>query len=168
MAIENDSAPVGREDVVGVFLDRELAERAVTALAEAGFDQAQVGFLTPGEDTEPAYFRRTGKSIAAGSVAGAVLGALAAVAIPGLGLAVAGGTMLAAAMGAATGGATGGVAGLLFGSASSRDHALYYSQELRRGRTLVTVACASEDRQRVRELLLGMGALEAAPMAPEG
>ena len=58
----------------------------------------------------------------------------------------AGGTMLAIAMGGVTGGATGGVAGLLFGAASSPDHGVYYSQEVARGRTLVTVTCPP-DRQ---------------------
>jgi hypothetical protein len=70
-------------------------------------------------------------------------------------------------MGAATGGATGGVAGLLFGAASNQDHALYYTQEVRRGRTLVSVSCLPGERARVRDLLLGLGALEAAPLAPE-
>src|SRR5919204_4243746 len=137
-------APVERHDVVGLFADRLQAERAIAALSDAGFTEDQVGFLTPGEDTEPAYFGRMGKSLASGTVlgaaAGAILGGLTTVAVPGAGLAVAGGNLLAAAMGGMTGGATGMVAGLLFGAASSPDHGTFYAQEVQRGRSLVTVS----------------------------
>lgn len=162
---------MGREDVVGIFTDRGQAERAVTALVDAGFPESEIGFLAPGENTEPEYFGPVAKAMAAGSAggaaAGALLGALATVALPGIGAAVAGGTLLAAAMGGVTGGATGGVAGLLFGAASSHAHALYYSQEVGRGRTLVTVTCPPDSRAEARRIMQGLGALEAAPMAPE-
>jgi hypothetical protein len=104
---------------------------------------------------------------AAGVVAGAILGGLASVVLPGAGAAVAGGTILAIAMGGMTGGATGGVAGLLFGAATSRDHGVYYSQEVARGRTLVTVSCPPERRADASRILRELGAMEAAPMNPD-
>src|SRR5438067_1091212 len=167
-----EEAPVGRHDVVGLFEDREQAELAIAALSDAGFSEEQIGFLTPGENTEPAYFRRVGRSLAGGTVigaaAGAILGGLATVLVPGAGMTVAGGTMLAAAMGGMTGGATGMVAGLLFGAAASPDQATYYSQEVQRGRSLVTVHAATDEQADARRIMLEMGAIEAAPMSPKG
>ena len=161
-----------RHDVVGLFADRLQAERAIAALSDAGFAEDQIGFLTPGEDTEPAYFGRVGKSLAGGTAvgaaAGAILGGLATVLVPVAGMAVAGGTVLAAAMGGTTGGATGMVAGLLFGAAASPDRSTYYAQEVQRGRSLVSVAGTPEEQVEARRILLEMGALEAAPMSPEG
>jgi hypothetical protein len=173
MVMENEGATIRHGDVVGIFAERERAEQAVSLLADAGFGADQIGFLTPADATEPPYFARTGKAIvgggAVGAVAGAVLGALATVALPGAGLAVAaGGTLLAAAMGGVTGGATGGIAGLLFAPSLGGDHGLYYVQEVKRGRTLVSVTCPAANRAQVRQLLLDAGALEAAPLAPEG
>jgi hypothetical protein len=158
--------------VVALFEDRVQAERAIAALSDAGFAEDQIGFLTPGEDTEPSYFGRVGKSIAGGTVAGAaagaILGGLATVLVPGAGVAVAGGTVLAAAMGGMTGGATGMVAGLLFGAAASPDRATYYTQEVQRGRSLVAVSATPDQQVEARRILLEMGAIEAAPMSPEG
>jgi hypothetical protein len=169
---EREGQAVGRHDVVALFEDRLQAERAIAALSDAGFAEEQIGFLTPGEDTEPSYFGRVGKSLAGGTVAGAaagaILGGLATVLIPGAGLAVAGGTILAAAMGGMTGGATGMVAGLLFGASASPDQATYYSQEVQRGRSLVSIAGTPEEQVEARRILLEMGAMEAAPMSPEG
>jgi hypothetical protein len=168
----SEGAPVGRNDVVALFADREQAEHAVTALSDAGFTEHQIGFLAPGEQTEPAYFKRVGTSLATGTAggaaAGAILGGLATVMMPGAVAAVAGGTLLAIAMGGVTGGATGMVAGLLFGAASSPDHGTYYSQEVERGRSLVMVSGAPEELVRARRILLDLGAIEAAPMSPEG
>jgi len=176
MATENgppkEEAPVGPHEVVGLFEGREQAERAIAALSDAGFTEDQIGFLTPGEDTEPAYFKRMGRSLAggtaAGAAAGAILGGLATVAVPGAGLAVAGGTLLAVAMGGMTGGATGMVAGLLIGAAASPQEGVFYSQEVQRGRSLVTVSASPDQQAEARRILLELGAIEAAPMSPEG
>src|SRR5919197_895637 len=100
--------------------------------------------------------------------AGAILGGLATVLVPVAGMAVAGGTVLAAAMGGTTGGATGMVAGLLFGAAASPDRGTYYAQEVQRGRSLVTVSAPPAQQGEVRRIMLEVGAMEAAPMSPEG
>jgi len=170
MAVEKEEAPIGRKEVVGLFGDKFQAERAIAALSQAGFDDAELGYLAPGEDTEPAYFRRAGGGLLVGLVAGAVLGAILGAVVswllPVARNAISGGIVLAIVMGAITGGATGAVAGLLFGAASSRDQGVYYSQEVRRGRTLVTVRPAPERVAAARSILLSHGAMEAAPMRP--
>jgi hypothetical protein len=87
--------------------------------------------------------------------------------MPGAAVAVAGGTVLAAAMGGVTGGATGALAGLLFGAASSHDSLVYFSQEVHRGRSLVSVTSPPDRRDDARRILLEGGALEAVPLSPE-
>jgi hypothetical protein len=74
---------------------------------------------------------------------GGVIGAGAALLIPGVGPVVAGGVLGTALAGAATGAAAGavagGVSGALVGLGIPEDEARYYDEEFREGRTLMTV-----------------------------
>jgi hypothetical protein len=73
--------------------------------------------------------------------AGAGLAALAFTSglIPVLGPITAAGTLAAALLGAASGAAAGGLVGALIGLGLSEEDAKYYEDEVRKGRTLVTV-----------------------------
>jgi uncharacterized protein (TIGR02271 family) len=138
-----------RSTVVGVFEDRDEAERAVDELRRSGFDEDQIGFATRGGDApEGGSDIRAGEShagegaaggIVTGGLIGGLLGALAAGLIPGIGPVIAGGLLAGILGGAAVGAAAGGLIGALMGMGVPEDEARYYDEEFRAGRTLVTV-----------------------------
>src|SRR5262245_61948215 len=90
-----------RHTAVGVFHDREAAQRAVSDLKRAGFRDDQIGVVTQKhDDRAPAGTADTGTKAAEGAAVGAVTGAgagalwalgIAAAVLPPLGV-VAGGT----------------------------------------------------------------------------
>ncbi len=145
--------------VVGVFEDEDSAQRAVTELKSAGFDEGQIGFALRGgdsvaasagdgdtetsgmSDTDTRGGTREGGVMGAvtGASLGSIIGAAAALLIPGFGPVLAGGILAAALTGAAVGAATGGVAGALREWGFSEEEATYYHGELEAGRTIVTV-----------------------------
>jgi len=81
----------------------------------------------------------TAAGVVGGGVIGGILGAAAALLIPGLGPAIAGGILTAVLGGAAIGAVAGGLIGALTSMGVPEDEARFYQDELRVGRTLVTV-----------------------------
>jgi len=145
-----------RSTIVGIFDDRQQAERAVDALHNAGFHDDEIGYLrrqgdplegtTAIDDTNKKG--HTGETVGTGALIGGLVGAAAALLIPGVGPALAGGvlysTLGATAAGGAIVGAVGGaVAGGLIGALTDmgvpEDEARYADEQFRAGRTLVTV-----------------------------
>src|SRR5579859_1932747 len=131
-----------RQTVVGIFDDRYDAEKAIAALHQAGFTAEQIGFVRrDGEavagttvigDTHPA----NGAGVGAGAVIGGVLGAAAALFIPGVGPVLAGG-ILAPVVGAAVGALAGGLIGALTEMGVPEDEARYANEQFEAGRTIV-------------------------------
>lgn len=150
--------------VVAVFAAREQAEQGVNALAAAGFVADEIGFLAPGEVDEPRYARATATGIGAGAilggVAGAVLGAVSVGAVPGIGPVLVGGALLPIGVLSVTGASAGSTLGALFAGAATQDQGLYYLQEVRSGRALVTVT--TERTADAIAALEGTNALEVA------
>jgi len=138
-----------RTTAVGVFEDRRHAHLAVEALLSAGFSLDQIGFIIPEErlvvdppKVEP--HTRAEEGAVAGAAAGGTLGGLLGIAlatafIPGVGMALAGGLLAAAAAGAVAGVASGGLVGTLIGMSIPEEDAKTYEREFHSGRTLVTV-----------------------------
>ena len=110
--------------VTGLFTNREDAECAYGTLAKHGLNQDQIDVMMSNETRERYYSERaddtdlgskalegTGVGAAVGGTIGATIGAIAAigtsVALPGLGLVIAG-PLAAALVGAGAGGMTGG------------------------------------------------------------
>src|ERR1041385_8062270 len=120
--------------IFATFPDQAVAERAVNALANAGFSADEIGFLAPGAAHEPEYFKATR--------AGAILGAATVGAIPGIGPVLVAGALVPVAVLALTGASAGGTMGALFAAAASQDQGLHYMQEVQSGRSLVTVTTA--------------------------
>src|SRR3954462_14882722 len=102
--------------IVGVFTDRAQAERAVDELERQGFTEGQIGFLAPDGDqdargehmihaseSDAGTGERAAKGAAVGVGLGGILAAALALAIPGIGPAVAGGILATALAGAAVG-----------------------------------------------------------------
>lgn len=137
--------------VSAVFDTHSEAERAVSDLRTAGFDDSAVSIIAQhdGENTatdgagEDATADVVGKT-ALGAGAGTLLG-IAALAIPGVGPFLAAGAIAgvaipgAALTGAAVGAAAGGLAGLLTDHGVSEDDSAYYEDRINEGGVFVGV-----------------------------
>ncbi len=133
----------------GMFRDRSSAEKAYSALHERGYSKDDVNVLmsdetrkthfgdnTPDSELGDKAMEGAGVGSAIGGTAGAIIGAIAAigtsVALPGLGLIVAG-PLAAALAGAGAGGLTGGLVGALVGSGIPEEHAAEYEKGIKNG-----------------------------------
>jgi hypothetical protein len=136
-----------RGTLVSVFHDHVQAERAIEDLKRVGFTDDQIGIARRGE--EGTIERTTtgeakvgegalGGALTGGTVGG-ILGALAAGLIPGIGPVIAGGLLAGILGGAAVGAGAGGLIGALAAMGVPEDEARYYEDELKAGRTIVTV-----------------------------
>jgi hypothetical protein len=134
---------------VGVFPDLSHAEYAVEELRRNGFGADQIGFLVSDatRGVEPPTVdpgTKAGEGATVGTVAGVTLGALlgaalATVALPGVGLVIAGGLLAGVFGGAVLGGTGGSILGALIGLEIPEEEARHYEREFHSGRTLVTV-----------------------------
>ncbi|MBD2766331.1 hypothetical protein IC235_00310 [Hymenobacter sp. BT664] len=133
----------------GIFRDRNSAEQAYQSLSSRGYGKDDVNLLMS-DETRKTHFgdnsthtdlgdkamEGAGIGSAIGGTAGAVIGAIAAigtsVALPGLGLIIAG-PLAAALAGAGAGGLTGGLVGALVGSGIPEEHAAEYEQGIKNG-----------------------------------
>jgi uncharacterized protein (TIGR02271 family) len=134
-----------------MFKDRESAERAYNTLAERGYsnddinvimsDETRKKYYPEGHDSADSDFdskalEGAGAGAGIGGTAGAIIGAIAAigtsVALPGLGLVVAG-PLAGALVGAGAGSATGGLVGALVGSGIPEDRAAQYEEGVKNG-----------------------------------
>jgi hypothetical protein len=139
---------IARVYYVGVFEERDAAELAARDLRERGFADEDLGYAwrddsgkTQAEGNKAA--RLAGEGAATGVVLGGIIGAWAALLIPGIGPVVSGGllgsVLASAAAGAVTGAVAGGVTGALVGLGIPEEEAKYYDKEVRAGRVLLTV-----------------------------
>lgn len=140
--------------VTGLFRDRDSAERAYQAVTERGYNRDDVNLVmsdetrkrhfAAGDRTELGSKAAEGAGIggAIGGTLGAIAAALAAVgtsvAIPGLGLVVAG-PVAAALAGAGAGAATGGLVGALIGWGIPEERVKRYEQGVKEGGILMGV-----------------------------
>src|SRR5215208_4532013 len=146
--------------VTGLFRDRESAERAYGSLSERGYGKDDVNLMMS-DDTRKKYFsddddtefgtkawEGAGKGAAIGGGVGATLGALAAIgttlALPGIGLLIAG-PIAAALAGGGAGALTGGLIGALVGNGIPEEQAKHYEQGIREGGILMGVQPRSDE-----------------------
>ena len=133
----------------GMFKDRASAEKAYQAMHDRGYHKDDV-HLMMSDDTRKEHFGHdtthtdlgdkamegAGVGSAIGGTAGAIIGAIAAIgtsiALPGLGLIIAG-PLVAALAGAGAGGLTGGLVGALVGSGIPEEHAVEYEKGIKDG-----------------------------------
>jgi hypothetical protein len=140
--------------VAATFATRREADAAVRDLRAAGFSDAQIGVMAqsneerdrpnksgiPNDPTESRWEEGSGIGAATGAAAGVGLGlAVAAGLLPPLGPLIAGGALVALLASAGAGATVGTVVGGLIGLGIPEDEATYYEDELKSGRTLVTV-----------------------------
>ena len=147
---ETTGSATGRSSMVtGLFRDRESAERAYSSVTSRGYSNDDVNLLMS-DETRKKHFavdnRETelgnkalegaGTGAAIGGTVGATLAAIAAIgttlALPGLGLLVAG-PIAAGLAGAGAGGATGGIIGALIGAGIPEERVKHYEKGLKEG-----------------------------------
>lgn len=153
MAMTTDS---NRRIVAGAFPDRESAERGFSHLSARGYDKDDVSVLMS-DDTRKKYFTSdgtletelgskaaegVGAGAAVGGVLGAIVGAVAAVgtsiAVPGLGLVIAG-PIAGALAGAGAGGVAGGGVGALIGWGVPEERVKQYEGHVKDGSIVMGV-----------------------------
>ncbi len=154
--------------VVGLFHNQADAERAIHNLKERGFSENQIGVAIKDRQQQKDLIEGTGTQAAEGATTGAigggvlggVIGLLAgvgALAIPGVGPIIAGGTLASTLAGAGIGAAAGGLLGALVGMGVPEEDAQHFDQGFRAGGTLVTVN-AGNRADEARECLQESGA----------
>lgn len=145
--------------VTGLFRDRESAERAYGSLSSRGYSTDDIN-LVMSDDTRKKNFadgdselgdkawEDAGKGAAIGGAAGATLGAIAAIgttlALPGLGLLLAG-PIAAGIAGLGAGSLTGGLIGYLVGHGIPEEHAKEYDRGVREGGIVMGVNARSDE-----------------------
>ncbi len=155
--------------VTGVFKTRVAAEAAVDAILKHGYTRDDISVLMSDATKNKEFAIETGTRAsegagiggAVGGTLGAVLAAIAAVgtsiALPGLGLIVAG-PLAAALAGAGAGGAAGGLIGALVGAGIPEHRAKVYDASLRAGGILIGVETKTdEEADKVEQLLNDLG-----------
>jgi uncharacterized membrane protein len=154
--------------VVGVFNDPDQARDAILKLREAGFSQDNISMVTRSAGENAGHLPNsnivTDAAIgaAAGSLGGIVL-SLAAMAVPGVGMVVAAGPLLAALGGAGIGAVAGGLIGALTDFGVPEEDAQYYAEGVRRGDAVVTIrANTAADAERARNIMNDSGAVDIA------
>ena len=159
---ETTGSATGRSSMVtGLFRDRESAERAYGSVTTRGYSNDDVNLLMS-DETRDKHFTADGKETelgnkalegagtgaAIGGTVGATLAAIAAIgttlALPGLGLLVAG-PIAAGLAGAGAGGATGGLIGALVGAGIPEERVKHYEQGLKEGGILLGVKPRSDE-----------------------
>ena len=148
-AVTGNDTTSGNSYTTGMFRDRDSAERAYSSLSSRGYSKDDVNLMMSDETRKTHFGDNTadtdlgdkamegaGVGSAIGGTAGAVIGAIAAIgtsiALPGLGLIIAG-PIAAALAGAGAGGLTGGLVGALIGSGIPEDHAVEYENDVKNG-----------------------------------
>lgn len=145
-----------RSMLTGMFHDRESTENAYNTLQERGYKNDEINMVMS-DETRKKHFsggdvkdteigtkaaEGAGKGSAIGSTVGAIAGVIAAIgtsiAIPGLGIVIAG-PIAAGLAGAGAGGITGGVIGALVGSGIPEARAKLYESGIKEGQIVIGV-----------------------------
>ncbi|MBC3541367.1 hypothetical protein ACFSC6_15125 [Rufibacter sediminis] len=148
--------------MTGMFRDRDSAERAYNSLHSRGYSKDDINVImsddarkrhfsdSDNNDTElgSKALEGAGAGSAIGGTLGAIVGAIAAIgtsiALPGLGLVIAG-PLAAGLAGAGAGGLTGGLLGALVGSGIPEDRAKVYESGIKEGNIVMGVTPRSHE-----------------------
>ena len=151
--------------ITGAFSSRAEAEKAYDSLINKGYNSDDITVLMS-DDTRDTHFKSehtdkehdtdlgnksmegAGVGSAIGGTAGAIVGAIAAagtaVALPGLGLVLAG-PLAAGLAGAGAGGLTGGLIGALVGAGIPKERAEAYKDRIKQGDIVIGVTPHSHE-----------------------
>lgn len=166
--------------VLGIYPDYASVESAVDILKESGFRNTDISVLFPEKAGSKSFAHKKGTKAPEGAAAGAGTGAvvggtlgwlvgIGALAIPGLGLFVAAGPIMAALAGVGVGGAVGGIAGALIGMGISEQEAKRYEVRVKEGGILLSVHSDNADwTKRAKEILERTGAQDISSTGEAG
>mgnify|MGYP000069207783 CR=1 FL=1 len=160
MTATHDQHTTQSEFLSGTFRDRESAEQAYDSLTSRGYNKDDINVIMS-DDTKKRHFSQTsvttdlGNKAAEGGITGATVGgtvgAIAGVlavagtlAIPGLGIVLAG-PVAAGLAGLGAGAATGGLIGALVGAGIPEERAKTYQTDIENGGIVVGVKPRSAD-----------------------
>lgn len=159
--------------ITGLFDTHDQADRAVSALKDAGVVGDDISIVAGNADSSyttdaaDGAADGVGKGAGVGAVVGGTGGLLAGLgmlAIPGVGPVVAGGWLLATAIGAVTGaavgGATGGLIGALTEAGVDERDAHVYAEGVRRGGILVTARVDDSREDAAAAILRGSSVVD--------
>ena len=165
------------QPIVGVFSDKRAAEQAYDMLMNLGYTRDETNVVMTDETRKRSFtdddddnselgskaLEGAGVGGAIGTVVGGLVAALAAIgtsiALPGLGIVVAG-PLAAALAGAGAGAATGGLIGALVGSGIPEDRARNYEAHVKSGGILIAVTPHSAtEAQQIENSWRQMGSL---------
>jgi hypothetical protein len=148
--------------VTGLFRDRDSAERAYQSVSDLGYGSKDVNLVMSDETrkrhfsddqaTETELGTKAAEGAGVGGAIGGALGAIAAaiaavgtsLAIPGLGLVIAG-PLAAGIAGAGAGGLTGGLVGALIGWGIPEERVKHYETGIKEGGILMGVRPRNEE-----------------------
>lgn len=163
--------PSMNKTIVAIYDDIVVARQVVEDLVNANFERNSISLITNDAQNQYNHYldknyapRNDAVTAAEGAGFGAVVGALtgilaglAALTIPGIGLVIAAGPIVAGLTGALAGAVTGGVVGALVKSGVPKDEAPYYAEGIRRGGTLVSIE--TSDTLRAEDLMNRYGSI---------
>lgn len=147
--------------MTGLFPDRDSAEKGYQTLSDRGYSKDDINVVMSDEtkkrhftsaDTETELGNKAAEGAGVGGAIGGTVGAIAAavaavgtsIAIPGIGLVLAG-PIAAALAGAGAGAATGGIVGALVGWNMPEERVKEYDEGIRNGGILMGVRPRSDD-----------------------
>jgi uncharacterized protein (TIGR02271 family) len=163
------------QTVIGLFDSLHEARRVVQELVDHGFRREDISIVAQHEGdvvTEREGDRTSGAAVGAGAGAalgglGGLLVGLGALAIPGIGPAIAAGPLVSALAGAGIGAAAGGLIGALTDLGVPEDEAHYYAEGVRRGGALVTVEADDAMADRAADIMTRYGAVDLEERAAQ-
>lgn len=171
MTMPREDAPrsattISGRTVVALFDRFEDADAAAGALRDAGYSLEDVSVVARPPGTPPqvkAEQNQTHAASSTGALGGAVLGALAALMIPGIGPVLAVGPIASALTGAVGGATIGGFVGTFFGLNAPTDRAEAWAAHVREGGVFVSVRTTDAvGAGRAREVLERAGARDTS------
>ena len=166
--------------VWGVYASYPSVEDAVEILKEAGVRNMDISVLFPDEAGSEAFAHHNGtkapegfvSDLGTGAVVGGTLGwlmGIGALTIPGLGLVVAAGPVMAALAGLGAGSTLGGIAGALIAMGVREHQANRYEVRVKEGAILLSVHSANAGgSRRATEIMERTGAQEIASTGDAG
>lgn len=166
---------------IGVFSSRNITEQALKELTDTGFPMNKISVLTKdsagdhklnSEDNSKRAFTRS-EGVASGASAGAATGGLLALAggiaallVPGIGLALAAESVLTILLGSAAVAAAGGLIGALEGWYIPEKQAKFYNDRVSQGDYLVTLEGTESEIRQAEKILSRWGIQEWQIFAP--
>jgi hypothetical protein len=147
---------MSNKSVFCIATSRDIAERIVSQLKAAQFSSNDISVLFPDKETTRDFAHEKNTKAPEGAITGAGAGGviggvfgwitgIGSLAIPGLGIFIAAGPIVAALTGLAVGAAVGGIAGALIGLGIPEIEAKRYEGKINQGNILISVHTEDSD-----------------------